>query len=256
MRSPSPLSRSIAGLAAVVLGAAAAHAADPTPPGVPTSPEANPPGPVMAGGTNKPPASDGLPAITPSTPDMKAVQDLLGRATDAMAAGGHSGELTGMLARHDRDRMAGAPSDAADLDAAAAAFRAAWQARFGASFKVSDKIAIVFTEPDVHVAGVEPPPAAPSTQPTPQRKTAVTLALTGPGNRSTVTIHLANEGTAKADWHFDLPDSVTAATLHDTVLRNLGTVTAAHAQWPTDVDQAYVFVAEHLLASMGSVATK
>ena len=41
---------------------------------------------------------------------------------------------------------------------------------------------------------------------------------------------------------------MTATTLHDSLLQHLGAVTANQTRWPTDVDQAYVYVTQHLLA--------
>ncbi len=249
-RSHAVLTRAVAAFAGLTVGAVVA-AADPA---APPSPEINPPGPAMAQGLGRPdPAPPGgTPAITPTTPEMKAVQQLLGRAADDVTAGGRSADLLSLLARHDRDRM-GHPADWADVDRAAGAFRSAWQARFGISFKLADKISIVLAEPNVHVTATEPPPAAPSTQPTSARLTGITLLLTGPGGRSVVTVRLANEGSDKVDWRFDLPDSVTPAGLHDTLLKNLTGLTADPSRWPTDVDQAYVFATQRALAALGSV---
>ena len=249
-RLPVVLLRSAAALA---LGGAVA-AADP---GAAASPEANPPGPVMARGMGGPPASQpALPSVTPTTPDMKAVQDLLARLVGDATAGGKSADLVSLMARASRDRMADAPAAGPDLDRAAAAFRAAWQSRFGTSFDIHDKVPVVMTEPNVHVTDVQPPPSqTPSTQETATRKSAVTVVLTGPGGRDAVALHLLNEGAGgKTEWRLDLPATATAATVDANLTQHLTAVTAAQASWPTDVDQAYEYVTQRLLSAVGSPA--
>ena len=249
-RFSAALVRSVAALG---LGGAVA-AADP---GVPASPEANPPGPVMAHGLGGSPASQpALPTVTPTAPDMKAVQDLLARLVGDVTAGGKSADLASLMARGARDPMAAAPTVAPDLDRAAAAFRAAWQTRFGTSFDIGNKVPVVMTEPNVHVTDVQPPPSpTPSTQETATRKTAVTVVLTGPGGRDAVALHLLNEGTGgKTEWHVDVPATATAATLNAALAEHLTAVTAAQASWPTDVDQAYEYVTQRLLSAVGSPA--
>ncbi len=257
MRSRShPCLTRPAAVLTLALGTAVAVSAGPAL-ALQASPETNPPGPVMAQGTRG--AADPAP-ITPSTPDMKAVQDLLGRAAGAAVTPGHGRDLMKLLAKPARDRLAaGGPGDWSDVDAAAAAFAAAWQAKFGTSFKVDDKIPVVFTEPAFHVTGLEsaasPPTTAPSADPsaTP-RKTQVTVVLTDPAHRGSVSLPLVNEGGDKPVWRFAMPDTATAATLHASLLRRLTAVTADQQRWPTDVDQAYVYVTQHLLVAVADAA--
>ncbi len=236
----------LAGSAALAAGVSVAFG-DPEP--LRPSPESNPPGTVMAQGTGK--ATDNAP-LTPTTPDMKAVQDLLGRATDDIVLG-HGPDLIGLLSRADRNRI-NAPGDWPDVDKAAEGFRSAWQARFGSSFKLADKIPVVMSEPAVHVTGLEPTAGGPSTAPTAVRKTNASVVLKSPGRRSATAVKLANEGTNKPDWRFDLPDTVTAESLHASLLQHLNAITANQTRWPTDVDQAYVYATQHLLAAIGDAA--
>jgi hypothetical protein len=119
---------------------------------------------------------------------------------------------------------------------------------------VSDKIPLVMTEPAVHVTGLEPTDGGSSTQPSTVRKTDVTVILSDPGRHSSASLHLVNEGTSGIEWHFELPDGVTAAALHDSLLRRLDALAADQASWPTDVDQAYVYVTQHVLAAVGEAA--
>jgi hypothetical protein len=210
----------------------------------------NPPGQVQAHAMNSH-ASDA--PLNPATPDMKAVQDLLGRTMDDVA-NGRGPDLIALLSRADRGRL-NAPADWPDVDHAAEAFRNAWQAKFGTSFKVGDKISVVMSEPNVHVSGLEPVSGGSTTAPAaPVRKTTADVTLEGPARRTATNLHLLNEGTDKPDWHVDLPDSVTADSLHDSLIRHLNTVTADQNRWPTDVDQAYVYVTEHLLSAVGDAA--
>ena len=257
MRSPSqsfrPAARhAILAGAAVAAAIAAAWTAPSVGQGPPVSPQFNPPGRSIAHATSEPGESDPTP-LTPSTPDMKAVQDLLGRAADDATTPGRSAELITLLARRDRDRI-GSPAGWADVDRAADGFRDAWRARFGLSFKLADKIPIVITEPVVHVTSMTPTDAAPSTQPRSSRRQSVTVELSDPGRHSVATLHLVNEGKGKAEWHFDVPDAVTAAALHDSLLRHLTAVTADQSAWPTDVDQAYVYVTQHVLAALAEAS--
>jgi hypothetical protein len=141
MRSQPHSSRSaaavqiLAGVAAITIGVASVWADPAMPAGGPQpSPEINPPGPVLAAATNRPSDADDAP-LTPATPDMKAVQDLLGRAIDDATTSGRSADLLTLLARRDRDRI-NTPGDWSDVDHAADGFRAAWRARFGLRFKV------------------------------------------------------------------------------------------------------------------------
>ncbi len=247
----SAAARALAGIVVTVTGATTVRA---DPPGLAASPEMNPPGRVMAQATPQPPGADATP-LTPSTPDMKAVQDLLGRATGDATTAGRTADVLKLISRADHDRL-GTPGDWADVDRAADAFRAAWQARFGLSFTLADKIPIVMTEPAVHVTGLEPSGGGSSTQPSTERKTNVTVVLADPGGHAAVDVRLVNEGTGKADWHVVLPAAATAATLHDGLLRELSVITADQAKWPTDVDQAYVYVTQHVLAAVGTAGPR
>ena len=247
-----PAALRLIGAAVGGVGLLAALGADPATDGVRASPEANPPGQVMAQVGNSPGSDAGSGPITPGTPDMKAVQDLLGRAAADATTPGKSADLLSLLAGHDRDRMA-APGDWSDVDRAAAAFNSAWQAKFGASFNLADKIPVVMTEPAVHVAGLDAPPPATgpaATQPTAVRMKNVTVVLSDPGRHSVARIRLVNEGTGKSEWRFDLSDATTAAALHDSLLRHLTAITDAQQRWPTDVAQAYVYVTQHVLSAV------
>ena len=222
----------------------------------PSSPEMNPPGSVMARGTDRAAATQPGGAadepLTPSTPAVKAVQNLLAQAVTDVTGGGHAADLGALLARSDRDRV-GTVGDWSDVDRASAEFQSAWQARFGASFGVKDKISIVFTEPLMHVAGLDVD-TAPTTNPSaPAGSPHATVSLTGPGGHSKTVLRLAHTPGAEGagGWKFDVPDAATAATLHDGLVQQITAVTANQARWPTDVDQAYVYVTQRLLSPFG-----
>ena len=244
--------RPMSAAAAALVVASAALAQDPAG-GQRPSPQMNPPGVQMAAGTSRP-AADATP-VTPSTPAVKAVQDLLGKSVTAVIAGHHGHDLVALLTKADRDRIGDPPAgDWSDVDAAAEAFQSAWQAQYGASFNVSDKIPLAFTEPTMHVDGLTP-----TTGPTTGDAAAagrpgsapVTVTLTGPARRSGVLLHVIHDGPADGDWRLSLPATVTAASLHDSLLRHLKVVTENQKSWPTDVGQAYVYATQHLLAAVG-----
>jgi hypothetical protein len=259
-----------AATAAAVLAVVATVTAQDTPAGgLRPSPEMNPPGREIARATTGPTSPEAVEPITPSTPAAKGIQDLISRAVTDATSTGKRADLIGLLAQHDRDRLA-APAngrwhgdgadDWSDVDAAAVAFQNAWQARFGLTFRVDDKVPLVFTEPSVHVSGLDdagPPPEGTTTGPSTGPATApagrprpIEVTVYEPGRRRSAVIRVAHEGTGDGSWHMDLPDSVTAATLHDSLLRHLNAITANQARWPTDVDQAYIYVAEHALSSV------
>ena len=73
-----------------------------------------------------------------------------------------------------------------------------WQSRFGSSFKLSDKIPVVMSEPSVHVTGLEAVTGGPTTKPTVDRKGSASVVLKSPGRRSATSIKLVNEGTDQA----------------------------------------------------------
>ena len=182
--------------------------------------------------------------ITPSTPAVKGVQATLARAVSAAVAPNGPDALYKVLSTGDRKRMEAASVDWADVDRAADAFRSAWQAQFGQSFKVDDKIDVVFTEPTTHVdAATTRAAGGATTQPT------RTVRLIGPGGHSAAVLRLVQP--ASGDWQIELPDSITAATLHDSLLHQLTAVTADHARWPTELGQAYVYTTQRLLSAMG-----
>ena len=234
--------------AAAVTGLAVAQQ---PPAGGGASPQFNPPGSQMARGTaSTPPGPLSNSPITPSSPGAKAVQDLLTRAATDVTTPGRASDLTSLLGSHDREH-AGPVGDWSDVDKAIGDFQNAWQARFGLTFKIEDKTSLVFTAPLMDMPGLTPT-TAPATGPAaaPPRPT-VTLA--DPGGHSRTTIHLTHTPGANdsGGWKFDLPDTATAASVHDSLLRHLTAVTANQTRWPTDVDQAYVYVTQRLLSSLG-----
>ena len=251
-RNPSAIARSIlVAVTAATVATSVASAQDPAG-GMRASPEINPPGVEMARGTSRP-AADAAP-ITPSTPAAKAVQDLLAKSVTAVIAGHHGRDLIGLLTKADRDRLGDPPAgDWSDVDAAADAFQAAWRARYGLSFDVANKVPLAFTEPTMHVDGLIPT-TGPSTGPGLAGRPGsppVTVTLTDPTRRSGVLLHVTHEGPGDGDWRLDLSSAATAASLHDGLLRHLKIVTDNQKSWPTDVDQAYVYATQHLLAAVG-----
>ena len=96
----------------------------------------------------------------------------------------------------------------------------------------------------MHVSGL-PATTGPATTP-------ATVTLTGPARKSAAAVHVVPEGDNQ--WRIDLGDQVTAADLHDAVLRELKGLTADQRSWPTDVDQAYVYVTQRVLSTMGEPA--
>ena len=244
-RLPTPLRSTVTGLVTAALTATAVAQVPPA--GPRPSPQANPPGPVMAGGTGTPKGADTAP-ITPSTPAVKAVQDLLGKAVTAATTAGKSHDLLGLLTKADRDRLGDHAGDWSDVDAAAESFAAAWRAKFGTSFTLADKGPIAFTEPTMHVAGLTP-----TTGPDTSAAAPVTVTLTGPARRLAAAVRVAPEG--KDQYRIELGDAATAATLHDRVLRELKGITADQRSWPTDVDQAYVYVTQRVMSALGEPVT-
>ena len=229
--------------------AATALAADP-PDTLRASPESNPPGAVMAHGlpTSKP--TGGVP-ITPSTPAVKGAQELMARVVTDLTTTGKHDDLLKQLAPADRDRLAKGPADWSDVDRAAAAFASAWQAQFGTSFSVTDKVPITFTEPTMHVVGT----TAPSGATTQSAGESAEVTLTGPSRHQAVKLHLNHPGGGGGGgggaWQLQLPAATTAADLHAAVLKQLQQLTAEQKSWPTDVDQAYVFVSQRVLTPLG-----
>jgi hypothetical protein len=66
----------------------------------------------------------------------------------------------------------------------------------------------------------------------------------------TVVLHLTREDATATSWKLDLPDTVDAQQLQANLQRHVATVSDQPDQLPASEDEAYVLVAQHVLAAM------
>ena len=112
----------------------------------------------------------------------------------------------------------------------------------------------------MHIAGLPGTAGAPASAPAGAPADAdsgreATVVLTDPSRRTAVLLHLSREGDQPDSWRLNLADGVTAATLHDSLLRHLTAVTDNQKRWPTDADQAYVYATQKVLSALGEPST-
>ncbi len=254
--------------AAVLAGAAAAAFATRTTVAQDaTMPSATPPATQPAGGL--PVASS---TSNPSSPDLRAVQQTLGQVAGEASQGGHARQLVAILAKANRDAIGTVDETSwADVDHEVDRFRKTWQSQFGVGFDLNDKEAFVFAEPNVRMlrgtdrqavlaearkvalsgdvkAEIDAAPDAAG------RNAGKAVVMMGAeGSAKPLTLFVVSEGkTDKGDpiWRVEVPSGVSARSLHDSLLHHLKVVTDSRASWPSNIDQAYGFVAHHLLAAV------
>lgn len=189
---------------------------------------------------------------------------MLAKVVEAGTSKGDFDTLISFLAKPDRDRLSDAGTRSwSDLDGRIDQFRKDWQAKYGQDFKLTDKQSLVFDADRVLIAMKDAPPA--DSNPATTTATATTGAsaefvrttsksaicqfLGGP-NAPTATLPLVNEGTLVASWRLDIPDDFDSQKLHDHLLRHLTMFDQDKANWPSDVNQAFVLAAQHVLTAL------
>lgn len=166
----------------------------------------------------------------------------------------------------DRDRLTrGGDQNMDTWNKAVDDFDQAWKSRYNASFEVGDKdkaysdrfFAISTgqaTNPQQITHWPMPPTSKNSAvyqqvtaNPTIKNNTdiaVVTLQSTGGADDQPIQCSLLREGRS---WKIDIPDSVTADDIRESVARHLNTLTSMKDKWPSDSNEAARVVTYHLL---------
>lgn len=207
----------------------------------------------------------------PSSPDLRAVQQTLGRLADAESKAGHAADFLALLSKANREDVG--PIDPVawgDVDREIERFRLTWQGQFGSGFDLNDKEAFVFAEPNVRMLrGVDratvlaqarkmasTPAQIAAIEQAPRGETATSakavVMLRAEGSAKPLALFVVNEKDAKGQpaWRVEVSGRVTGPALHDSLLRHLRTLSDTRASWPSNIDQGYSFAAHHLLAAI------
>jgi hypothetical protein len=81
-------------------------------------------------------------------------------------------------------------------------------------------------------------------------KKAVTVILPSQQNLPHLMLPFINEGTVMNDWRLNVPDTLTAQTIHDNLLQQLTQLNSQSANWPNDPNQASRIVATHVFQAL------
>ena len=165
-----------------------------------------------------------------------------------------------------------------DLNAAAAALRAAWKEKYGGDDEVDVDEKAAFTKLAAVVGKIDDPqalagawpvapvtddPGAPGAEPVPaaaketagnedpdlnsniEKGRGVAIAtLPASHGLPALNVSLIHE---LPGWRIDVPNALTGQQLHDSLLKHLTHLTGAQTQWPADKNEAALLVAHHVL---------
>lgn len=217
--------------------------------------------------------------VSPRSPAKSDIQNLLAQVTEAGVGKGEIPTLVGFLSKADRDAIGDVRSKQwADLDGRADEFHQDWQAMFGISFSLTDKQSVVYGDESFPIRPGKEANEHPSSQPVGQAPATDTSAATMPSitqamgedpsqleattvhtaivelpatrHSGPIVLHLVNEGTTVPSWKIDLPTTISAQSLHDSLLKHLTRFDDHRANWPTEINEAYQAASREVLASL------
>jgi len=199
---------------------------------------------------------------TAAAPDAEGIRDVLAQVSEAALTKGALKDMVERFVDADRNRLGQGPelkANHADLDGRIDQFRKDWKAKYNQDFDIKNEEAafpnstfsIVQGEIGRNAAtgntGADSPasPAADTNRNDPGRNVA-TVRVAGQAGQS-LTVPMIHEAPDR--WKIDVPDTLTADKLRQNVLDHL-TAADQPDQWPSDVNQAYAQVGQHILMAV------
>jgi len=199
---------------------------------------------------------------TAAAPDAEGIRDVLAQVTQAAVKKGALKDAVERFVDADRNRLGQGgelKADHPELDGRIDQFRKDWKAKYNQDFDIKNEeaafpnstFAITQGEIGRNAAtgntGADSPasPAADANRNDPGRNVA-TIQISGQGGQS-LTVPMIHEAPDR--WKIDVPDTLTAEKLKQNVLDHL-TAADQPDQWPSDVNQAYAQVSQHILMAV------
>jgi hypothetical protein len=223
--------------------------------------------------------------------DVEDVQDLLGTAAEAALTKDGFDDLVERLNDQDRNRlgegMKGMKYD--DINAKVAAINEAWKAKYDDDFEVEHKDALValvviqgeVQDPKAVIVGGWPVPArmidkvqtddaartaaaaaGDDGEGAPGQETAVEAANLEKGRELALATYPASHGlpgvTASLvgeaqGWRIDIPNTITAARLHENLVKRLDAIQQNQAKWPANENDASAMVVHQIILALYDV---
>lgn len=193
---------------------------------------------------------------------IKETRSTLRSTVEAALKRDNVNDVVDNFAKADRDRIGKIDkSTLGDLNTAIDSFNGAWKAKYNQDFKLSDKEQLVFGTPveiKVGDAGDNARLAADKASPTdatanPNDKSAnnaTSVSFPAAHGAPAINLHLVNEGTITNSFKIDVRDSLDGNRLRDNLVKHINDVTGMKDQWPSDANEAYRTVAQHVLAAV------
>jgi ankyrin len=199
---------------------------------------------------------------TAAAPDAEGIRDVLAQVSEAALTKGGLDDMVERFVDADRNRLGQGPELKAnhpDLDGRIDQFRKDWKAKYNQDFDIKNEEAAFpnstfsITQGEIGRnaatgnTGADSPasPAADTNRNDPGRNVA-TIRVAGQAGQS-LTVPMIHEAPDR--WKIDVPDTLTAAKLKQNVLDHL-TAADQPDQWPSDVNQAYAQVSQHILMAV------
>lgn len=199
---------------------------------------------------------------TAAAPDAEGIRDVLAQVSEAALTKGALKDMVERFVDADRNRLGQGQelkADHPDLDGRIDQFRKDWKAKYNQDFNIKNEEAAFpnstfsITQGEIGrnaatgTTGADSPasPAADTNRNDPGRNVA-TIRVAGQGGQS-LTVPMIHEAPDR--WKIDVPDTLTADKLRQNVLDHL-TAADQPDQWPSDVNQAYAQVSQHVLMAV------
>lgn len=190
---------------------------------------------------------------------MNKTRDTLTATVEAAVSKDGLGDVVDTFTKADRDRIGKLDKSSwADYNMAVDKFRADWKAKYNEDFKISDKEQLVFAAPVKMEMGGGPGEARMASDKIDATlngkdksvNNMTTVMFPASGGAPAVKVSVQNEGTVMNSYKIDVPDTLEGNKLRDNLAKHIGEVDGMKDQWPSDKNEAYRIVSQHILAAI------